>query len=186
MIHNLSKPLEDAFFTSHDRKLIEDLRALRKMEETKESLARISGIKNDAILEKLVSLDVRPETLASLCVIPLVEVSWADGEIDKKERQAILAATEKMGFKQGGIDYDLIKQWMTHKPSEDLLTAWIHYIQGLCEKLTSKEKIDLQAEIMGHAKAVAEASGGFLGTGIGGNISKAEKDKLKNLNDAFK
>ena len=187
MMHNLSKPLEDAFFTSQDQKLIEDLRALRKMKETKESLGRISGIKNEAILEKLVSLNVRPETLASLCVVPLIEVAWADGNIDDKEKTAILSTADKKGlFKKGDLNYDIVKQWMTHKPHEDLLAAWVHYIQGLCDELTEKEKNGLQAEIMGHAKAVAEASGGFLGTGIGGAISKKEKDMLKKLNDAFK
>jgi hypothetical protein len=185
-MYNLSKPLEDAFFTSQDKQLIEDLRALRKMKETRESLARISGIKNEAVLDKLVSLNVRPETLASLCVAPLVEVAWADGEVDPKERQAVLSAAEKMGIKQGDIDYDLIKQWMTHKPGDDLVAAWVHYIQGLCEQLTNEEINGLQSEIMGHAKAIAEASGGFLGTGIGGSISKSEKEMLAKLNAAFK
>jgi hypothetical protein len=180
-----SKPLEDAFFSSQDQKLIEELRALRKMKETRESLSRISGIKNEAVLDKLVSLNVRPETLASLCVVPLIEVAWADGTIDEKERKAILSAAEKTGFKQGEIDHDLIKQWMTHKPPSEMLTAWIHYIQGLCEQLTSEEKKSLQAEIIGHAKTIAEASGGFLGMGIGNTISKAEKDMLMKLDSAF-
>jgi hypothetical protein len=183
---NLSKPLEDAFFTSQDQKLIEDLRAMRKMKETKDILARISGIKNEAILDKLVSLKVRPETLASLCVVPLVEVAWADGTIDPKEQKAILSAADKMGFKQGDIDYNLIKQWMAHKPADELLTAWIHYIQGLCEQLSSQEKSGLQSEIMGHAKTIAEASGGIMGTGIGDKISKSEKEMLAKLNAAFK
>jgi hypothetical protein len=185
-MHNLSKPLEDAFFSSQDQKLIDDLRAMRKMKETKDSLARISGIKNDAVLDKLVSLDVRPETLASLCVVPLVEVAWADGVIDPKEAKAILSTAEKIGFKQGDIDHNLLRQWMTHKPSPDMLTAWTHYIEGLCEQLTPQEKSGLQSEIMGHARAIAEASGGLLGTGIGGKISKPEKEMLAKLEAAFK
>jgi hypothetical protein len=186
-MYNPSKPLEDAFFTSQDQKLIDDLRAMRKMNETKESLAEVSGIKNDAILQKLVSLDIRPETLASLSIVPLIEVAWADGEIDAKEQKAVLSAAEKKGVvKNGGINYDMVKQWMTHKPTNDLLDAWTHYIKGLCEQLTAEEKDTLRFEIMGNAKTVAEASGGILGTGIGNTISKPEQEMLAKLEAAFK
>jgi hypothetical protein len=187
MINLSSKQLEDAFFTFQDQKLIEDLRIMRKMKETKESLSAVSGIKNDAVLEKLVSLDIRPETLASLSIVPLVEVAWADGQIDAKEQKAILSAMEKKGLsKQGDVNYDMVKQWMTHRPAADLLAAWTHYIQGLCEQLSDGEKKALQSEIMGNARAVAESSGGLLGTGIGGTISKPEKEMLAKLEAAFK
>jgi hypothetical protein len=186
-MHNqISKQLEEAFFTSQDQKLIENLRKMRQMKETKEALANVSGIRNDAVLDKLVSLNVRPETLASFCIVPLVNVAWADGHIDEKEKQTVLSAAEKMGYARGGVDYDLIKLWMTRKPSEDLLTAWTHYIEGLCENLTDEEKKLLKADIMGHAKAIAEASGGFLGMGIGDTISKSEKEMLSKLESAFK
>jgi hypothetical protein len=182
-----SKQLEDSFFSFQDQKLIEDLRIMRKMKETKESLSAVSGIKNDAVLEKLVSLDIRPETLASLSLVPLIEVAWADGNIDSKEQNAILSAMEKKGLsKPGDVNYDIVKQWMTHRPSADLLDAWTHYIQGLCEQLSGEEKKSLQAEIMENAKAIAESSGGFLGTGIGGTVSKPEKEMLARLEAAFK
>jgi hypothetical protein len=186
MINHSSKQLEDSFFVSQDQQLIEDLRIMRKMKETKESLAAVSGIKNDAVLDKLVSLNIRPETLASLSIVPLIEVAWADGHIDEKEKKAILSAVEKKGLlNQGDVNYDIVKQWMTHRPAPDLLTAWIHYIQGLCEQLSGEEKRSLQSEIMGNARAVAESSGGILGTGIGDTISKAEKEMLAKLDAAF-
>jgi len=185
MVHLSSKPLEDAFFIQEDRKIIENLRILRKLEETKGALAEISGIRNDAILEKLVKLEIRPETLASLCVVPLIEVAWADGSIDDQEKKAVLAATDKNGLEQGSFDYSLLEQWLTHKPQPRLLTAWTHYIQGLCEQLTAAEKETLKTEIMGHAKAVAEASGGLLGLGIGNKVSKTEQAMLDNLEKAF-
>ncbi len=181
----LSKPLEDAFFTNQDQILIEKLRVIRKMKETKESLSQISGIQNEQILDKLVSLNVRPETLASLCIIPLIEVAWADGGIDEKEKKAILQAAEKTGFKQGSIDFDLIRQWMTRKPTEHLLDAWVLYIKGLTEKLSQEEKNAMKTEIMNRARSIAEASGGFLGLGLGDRISKEEQAMLNKLNSAF-
>ncbi|HAJ78935.1 MAG TPA: hypothetical protein DCO75_04120 [Fibrobacteres bacterium] len=181
----LSKHLEDSFFENEDKKLIENLRAMQKMKKNRESLSAVSGIKNDAVLEKLVSLDVRPETLASLCMAPLVEVAWADGNIDESEKAAILSGAEKNGVKKDSIDYSLLKQWLAHKPSSELLDAWTVYIKGLCEQLDKEEKNNFKSSIMDNAKKVAEASGGLLGLGIGNKISKSEKEMLDRLEKAF-
>jgi hypothetical protein len=182
---NQRKSLEDAFFLKEDQKLVENLRAMRAMAENKETLRKISGITNETILQKLIELNIRPETLASLCLVPLVEVAWADGSIDPKESQALLSAADTMGMKQGSIDHELIQQWLTHKPSTNLLTAWTHYIQGLCEQLSGEEKQTLKKELLTQARTIAEASGGFLGLNIGNRVSKSESEMLKRLEAAF-
>jgi hypothetical protein len=87
-----AKTLEDLLFLEQDRILIQQLHRMEKMKETKESLAEVSGITNEDVLQKLVELDIRPDVIASLALVPLVEVAWADGEIDEKEKAAILKA----------------------------------------------------------------------------------------------
>jgi hypothetical protein len=180
---NLSRNIVDLFFIKEDQKLIEKLRVIKRLNETKEELAKISGIKNDQILQKLVDLNVRPEALASITLIPFVEVAWADGRVDDTEKQAVLDAVEHMGFQKESTDYELITRWMTHKPSPAILEAWIHYIQGLCEQLSDEEKNILKADLIGHAREIAIASGGFLG--LGNKISKKEADVLARLENAF-
>jgi uncharacterized tellurite resistance protein B-like protein len=185
-MHNLiSKRLEDEFFSQKDKKLVEKLQQLREMKETKESLSSISGIRNDAILQKLVELNVRPEELTALCLVPLVEVAWADGVVDDHERKAILSAAQKMGMKKGSLEFDLLKQWMTRKPDTDVLAAWVHYTRGLSEQLSEEERQLLKSEIMEHARSIADASGGILGLGIGNRISKGEEEVLKKVETAF-
>jgi hypothetical protein len=176
--------LENSFFLKEDQKLIENLRKMKMMEETKESLSKISGITNNTVLQKLVDLNIRPETLASLSLIPLIEVAWADGKIGEKEKKALLAAAQKPPHSEKDIDVQIFKSWLTHKPSPDLLEAWTHYIQELCQKLTAEEKKSLKSAFLGHAKEIAEASGGILGLGL--KISKEEKEMLKKLEAAFK
>ena len=174
--------LEDAFFLKQDKILLEELKALESLKESKKNLADISGIKDEVILEKLVKLNVRPETLASLAVIPLVEVAWADGKVEDKERQAVLKAAQCAGFAKDGIDYVLLESWLSHKPEATLLKSWTHYIEGLCKQLTEPEKDSLKAELIGHAKQVADASGGILGLAT---ISKAEQNMITKLEKAF-
>jgi hypothetical protein len=56
-----------------------------------------SGITDDALLDKLVALNLHGETLAALSLDPLVMVAWADGHIDKGERIALLSAASGGG-----------------------------------------------------------------------------------------
>jgi tellurite resistance protein len=176
------RKLEDAFFQERDKVLIENLKKMQAMKETKESLGRVSGITNDKVLEKLVGLGVRPETLAPLSVIPLVEVAWADGSISKEEEAAVLKAAQSKGIQSGSIEFDLLREWLEKKPPANLLDAWVHYIEGLCEQLPAAEKETMKKEIMGGALAVAETSGGLLGIN---KISPEEKAVLTKMEKAF-
>lgn len=175
--------LEEAFYLEEDRKLVEKYRELQKMEETRRNLSEVSGIRNEAVLKKLVELNVRAETLASLAIVPLVEVAWADGEVDGKEKDAVLKAAGKIGFKKGQVDYALIEQWLSHKPKVELLVAWENFVRGLCEALPPAERAGLQTELLSHARDVAAATGGFLG--LGSKVSDEEEKILKRLATAF-
>jgi hypothetical protein len=176
------KSLEDMFFHKEDKKLLEKLKQMEKMKLSKEALREVSGIHNEKVLEKLVELDVKPETVASLSLVPLIEVAWADGRIDEKEKQAVLAAAGDSGVKPGSIEYQLIEQWMVRRPPDGMLEAWSHYIEGLCERLSPQERDLLKADLMKQVTSVARASGGFLGVA---KISKKEATMIGKIEAAF-
>jgi hypothetical protein len=134
------------------------------------ALEKASGITNQAILEKLLELNVHAETVAALALVPLIQVVWADGHLDDKEREAVLSAAQSSGLTQGTVEYDLLEGWLSRQPDRNLLAAWQGYIEGLCEQLNEEERESLKNEWMGRARAVAEASGGILG--LGSKISK--------------
>jgi hypothetical protein len=182
-LESQGKNLEDQFFLKEDQKLLDKLRQLKKMQESKESLEKVSGIQNDQILETLVSLNIRPETLGPLSLIPLLEVAWADESLDEKEKKAVISAVKQTGRAKNPEDQALLEQWLERRPEPGLLKAWIHYIKGLCEKLTPDERRELKEELMPHTRSIAEASGGFLG--LGRKISSAESDMIKKLESAF-
>jgi Glu-tRNA(Gln) amidotransferase subunit E-like FAD-binding protein len=175
--------LEEAFFAQRDSVLIENLKQMRRMEQSKEALSRVSDIRNDAVLQKLVELEVRPETLASLTVVPLVEVAWADGKIDQVEKEAVQKAVHQVLPKDATIDLELVERWLESKPPNELLTAWIHYIEGLCEELGDEERAALKKELIGQAQSVASASGGFLG--LTSKVSPQERAMLDKMSSAF-
>ena len=165
------RALEDEFFHKKNQRLLEKLRQMKGMEESKEALAEASGIDNDAILGSLLELNIHAQTLAALAIVPLIEVAWADGHLDQKERQAILAAAHASGLHTGHAGYELLE-------------TWEQYIQELCNQVSGEEREALEVQFLGRARSVAEASGGFLGLGF--KVSKAETDVLETLRKAFR
>ena len=182
MDSSLGRTMEDLFFQAHDQHMIETRRELEKMQETKENLSKVSGIKNEAVLAKLVALDIRPEILATLFAIPLIEVAWADGEMHEMERSKLLAYADKAGLMNKKIDPKIISVWLKQRPDPALMEAWVHYIQALSAQLSEENRRALKDEVMTDARNIAQAAGGFLGFRT---ISEAEQNMLVKLEAAF-
>jgi hypothetical protein len=176
------RKLAEAFFLEQDRKLIARRAELVRLAETKEALASVSGIKSQDILQHLVELNVRPETLAAMAAVPLGEVVWADGHVDDEERKVVMAFAAAQGIADGSVARDLLERWLAQRPPERLLVAWQHYVEALCEQLSPEDRKTLQDELLRNVRAAAAASGGFLGIG---KISSEEKAVIAKLEQSF-
>ena len=176
------RSLEDEFFRKEDQRAMQQLRELREKAASREALTKVSGIKNEAILDKLIQLGIGAEVLAALALAPLVEVAWADGSLDERERREILGRAEKSGIAPGSPGHAILQSWLERKPEPKLLTAWIHMVEGLCEHMTPEQVGALRAGLIERAQAIASASGGVLGIG---KVSAAEADMIQRLESAF-
>ncbi|MDZ4774567.1 MAG: hypothetical protein SGI72_15675 [Planctomycetota bacterium] len=174
--------MEEEFFRREDAKLLEKLRALKDAETTRDTLAKATGITNKDVLDRLATLKIGGETAAALSVLPFVEVAWADGSIDAKERAALVAHALTKGFMPGSRENALLEMWLDQRPAPRFFEAWTHLVHGLCEHLNSKEVAQLRTTLVDRARSVAEASGGVLGIG---KVSSAEAAMLKKLENVF-
>ena len=179
---SLGRIMEDQFFQKKDQLLIEARKKLEAMQETKANLAQVSGIKDEAVLDKLIQLNIRPEVLATIFAIPLVAVAWADGELQEKERDELFRYVHKAGLSNKMVDTTIISVWLKQKPAPELMEAWTHYIQALCKQLSPEERQSLKTEVLTDARTVANAAGGFLGFGT---LSPEEQEVLNRLEAAF-
>jgi hypothetical protein len=182
LLSSRAKTMEESFFAKENEKVLEKLRQQAQRQARKETLATASGITDAALLDRLVELDLCAETLLALSLVPLVEVAWADGEIQDKERTAILAAAEEKGLAAGTPGYEMLASWLRRKPSAVLLETWREYVTSLRSTLDADALATLQEEILGRTRAVAAAAGGVLGLA---SISAAEKRMLADLEAAF-
>lgn len=177
------KALEETFFAKQNHRLLAELRAKRALAERKESLSAASGIRDDAVLEQLAELGLASETLAALSLAPLVEVAWADGGVDQREREAVLAAAEQVGIVKGEPSAQLLENWLEERPGSELHLAWKEYVEALSRQLSAEAAAALRQDLLGRARAVAEASGGLLG--FGAKVSVSERAVLEELEKAF-
>jgi len=176
----LGRALEAAFFESDRHPYFE----LRKSElAAEERLAEASGIDDHALLARLAAAGVRAETLAALTLIPLVEVAWADGEMDARERAAVLSGAESTGIAPKSPSHRLLRLWLEDRPAPDLLEMWKDFIRALCGRLAERERRQLKAKLLGRARSVAEAAGTVLG--LGDPVSREEARMLEELARAF-
>jgi hypothetical protein len=180
ILRDRGRSLEDEFFRREDKRLMERLSELRAAEATREALSKASGIAKPAVLEKLMELGIRAETVAALSVVPLVEVAWADGALDAKERRAVV---ERAGVLRDSTAGALLEAWLDRRPDPKLLIAWTQLVQAMSEQLGPDGTARLKTELLERARAVAAATGGLFG--VGSKISASETAMLAKLETAF-
>jgi hypothetical protein len=175
--------LIDAVFHNRDKQLVETFRERLDQLERRQQLAHVSGIRDDAFLDRLLGLGFTAESLAALGLVPLVWVAWADGEVAAKERDRIVAMAQAAGIEPHNGRFPLLEHWLKRRPTPEMVAAWRDYIGQLRETMTAEDLETLRREILDRAGEVARASGGVLG--FGEKVSPAEQAVLTQLEQAF-
>lgn len=176
------RALEDQFYEKENQAKLAAMKEKLDTQGSKDELRKASGMSDDTVLDKLVHLGLRANTIAALSLVPLIQVAWADGKIQDNERTAILQGAHGKGLEQGTAGYELLQTWLQKPPSEDLMTAWEAYIKALTGQLNDEQNRLLKNQIVGFAKMVAAAAGGILGFG---KISAEEEKILQRIEQTF-
>jgi len=178
-IDDRRRALEEAFFAKQDQELLRRMRADDPARPERDRLAEASGLSDGAVLDRLVALGFGGGTVAALSLVPLVAVAWADGSLDARERDAVLSAAGESGLGGAGPGRTMLESWLDEAPTPELLAAWTDYVRAL----PAEARAGLRAGILGRARRVAEATGGFLG--LTRSVSDAEEAVLRRLETAF-
>ena len=177
------RTLEEEFFRKQEHSLLERMRTAQATQAAREALSQTSGVTDTAVLDRLIGLGLEAATLAAMGLVPLVAVAWADGTLDARERQAVILALETAGFTPESPAGQMLQSWLTSPPPASLLEAWKAYMVALCPQLSAADRTSLRDRMLARARAVAEASGGFLG--LGAKSSPAEEAMLRTLAEAY-
>lgn len=174
--------MEEAFFSRHNKELVERMRQKTEAAEERAQLAAATGITDEAALTRLQDLGLHPTTLSALSLVPLVLVAWADGSLQPKERKVILEAAASNGLEPGSDAYESLLTWLHEIPAPGLFEVWHDYVQSLCRDLGPEGAAHLKEDILSRANRVAKAAGGWWDLGA---VSDAEQGVLARLTKAF-
>jgi uncharacterized tellurite resistance protein B-like protein len=183
ILNDRRRALEESFFAKHNAELQKKLQEKRSFEHRKEHFEQLTGIHNDKILEELAGLDMGDDTLVALSLVPLVQVAWADGTMEDKERKAILKSAHEAGVAEGSDNHVLLDTWLVNKPEAALFGVWKDYVGALVKVLDETSKNELKEKVLERAFKVADAAGGILG--LYNRVSKVEQEVLDQLKSAF-
>lgn len=177
------KALEEQFFQNHEKELVKKLKDAAAKKSSKDELQKLTGISDEAVLETLADLKLGGAATLVMSLFPVIEVAWADGKIDEKERAAIMEASKSIGLEPESAAAEYLSKWLEEKPEQSWHKLWADYVKALVAKMKPDDRAMLKATVLGRATTIAEVSGGFLG--IAYRVSGAEKKVLKKLEQAF-
>ena len=177
------KALEEQFFQKHEKELVQKMKDASAKKSSKEELQKLTGIADEQVLEALSDLKLGGAATLVMSLYPVIEIAWADGNLDAKERTAIMESVKGIGLEQGSPAWEYLTKWLDEKPEPSWHELWSGYVKALCTHMKPDDKALLKATVLGRARTVAEASGGFLGVAF--RVSDAEKRVLKKLEQTF-
>lgn len=177
------RALEEQFFQKHDQELVAKLKAEAAKKHSHDELKHLTGITNEQVLDALSALQLGGAATLVMSMFPIVEVAWADGKPDAKELKIIRELARTIGLVPGSPAASYLDKWLEEKPEPSWHTLWVDYVRALCAHMKSDDRAMLKATVLGRARVVAEASGGFLGVAF--RVSAAEQKALDGLEAAF-
>ena len=132
--------------------------------------------------EDLRFLGIDEAAFSVLALLPLVEVAWADGEVQAEERTKILEIASTH-YALNNDAKSLLEGWLTHPPSDAYLAkgrlALLHLAQSDPEFTVEAGSLE---DVVDFCTAVARAAGGVLGFR---SIDQSERAVLNQLAEAL-
>ena len=174
---------EAEYFNRKNAEQIEQLKAVFRKKADKESIASASGVKDEALLDRMAELHLNGELMSAFQLYPLIEVAWADGKLEDAEAAAVLAAAEKHGISKDSKAHAYLSERLRLGPSKDVRTIWMMFAKDLKSTLSASGLDAFRADIFELCRSVARASGGMLGKAF--SVAGAEKDVMAEIEKAL-
>jgi len=157
------RSFEAEYFEKKNNSLVEKLRSVFHKDINKESIRKETGITDEALLDRLVHVNLSGELMVAFKLIPIIEVAWADGPPDAKEQRAVLESGERSGIPRGSRAFEMLERRLAEGPTDDLRKIWRLYANSLRETLNPTELAEFRADLLALCRQIAETSGGILG-----------------------
>jgi len=166
---------EREYFYQLDVELIERMRQRADREERERRMAEACQIKDPDTLDALERLGYSPKTVSLLCLVPLVQMAWADGWVTHAERNHVLAIARQHGVEENTPASQQLDAWLEWPPSEEFFLGSWRAIRAALSLLPPEERKTRQDALIGQCKDIASATWHL------GKIGAAEQKMLEEI-----
>ena len=171
------RTLEEEYFRKKDKELIEKMRRAVTATEARAEMGRKTGLTDPEMLQELETLGFTPDTVVLLPLVPVVQMSWAEGGVTPAERHLIVKLARTRGIDEGGAADRQLSDWLDRRPAEHVFAHATRLIRAVLATPGYGElRVD---DLVKHCESIADASGGMLG--IIGRVSAEERQLLATL-----
>jgi hypothetical protein len=125
------------------------------------------------------------EAYRVVALLPLVYVAWADGKLQKSERDVIVRIARERGMLEHGGE-DALSRWLSEPPSKQQLKSDLAALNELARSdrgMSEEFGADEEQLLLAWCQDVADAAGGLLG--LGRARTDAETAALKTIAGAL-
>jgi len=166
---------EAEYFHELDVELIQKMRRRADHEERVRRMAETCQINDPSLLEDLERLGYSPTTVSLLCLVPLVQVAWADGRVTHAERNQVLAIAHLHGVQEDTPAHQQLEAWLDYPPHEEFFQGTLCAIRAALELLPQDERRTRQDALIEGCTDVAAATWHL------GKIGAAERKLLEEI-----
>jgi hypothetical protein len=170
---------EEEYFQRQNQELVAKLRERLATEKAAAGIGEASGVTDEALLEHLAKLGVTRETVPVLRLMPLLQVAWADGEIQDEERALLLGAADDAQL--DGKAREAFEAMIEKRPDPIYFEAALGFIRSLLLAMPEEQAEKAKGDLTSLSETIANATGGWFG--IFGNKSSEEEGALAHISN---
>lgn len=171
--------LEEEYFLRKERELVEKMRKRQEADRQRGELARSVGTSNEEILQALQDLGYNAETVKLIHLMPLLQVAWADGRVDSKERAKLIEVARSSQIEEGSEADQMLARWLDKRPSDEVIEAHLLAINAIIQAVPEEERQKMKDNLINYSITLASASRGLLG--LESRISRSEREAIERI-----
>ena len=172
---------EEEFFRKENQALLEKIQQQKSAAQTSEAIQNQTGVADEDLATILSAKGIEADMLPVLHLVPLLQVAWADGEIQEEERLMLEKAAAERGVTAGHPAYEKFQGWLSRPPSGQVYEGALTFIRLVLAGQSSAEAQETKENLENLTKAVADAAGGILG--MFAKTSSEEASVLSNISN---
>ena len=105
------------------------------------------------------------DTVVLLPLVPIIQMTWAEGGITKAERELLVRLARSRGSEEGSAADRQLTEWMANRPADAVFAGALRLIRAVLDSGV-KDAADFTGDdLVKSCEDIAAASGGILGFG---------------------